>query len=589
MYKKKWDLEKYFFKSLDDVRIKQNIDKYVSLEKEHIAYFKENSLAKADAKLLLKYFEDVYNIQKVTFPVYLYYMYLSSIDSQNQEVIKKQMVLDDLTSELHKESLFMNEDLKKLGYKKLISLSNDPILEKNKNAIVDIANSIKYNLPIEIEKVIVEKDNSGIDITVSMYEEYVNSFEYLFKGEYVTESEVRKHLSDTDENIRLEAYNSLYEVYGSKQTQIILGNTYLSIVKNNVSEMKMRKMKHVMESRNLSENLDDSVVNNMLDIVQNNFPLYHRYSKIKSKLLGKDYLNDHDRNAPYKKLEKEYDFESGLNIYLDIIKDFDQYFYDYSVEMFKEGRVDIYPKKSKRGGAFAQFVKDSKSFVLLNYTNEVDDVLTLAHELGHAIHGDLSQVQETSVYSSPLCLAETASIFNETLVYNYLTNNAEKDEKVILLIEQIDSIFNTIFRQTVVTLFEREIHNRTLDGEPLTYVDFNRIWRKHTSDFYGENIKFNETPDKDCKWSYIPHIYRTPFYCYTYSFGNILSLSLYEKYLENKEEFMPMYKDILKSGGSVPPKELLLKYDIDISKDDFFNKSMDYISRLIDELETTIQ
>jgi len=379
---------------------------------------------------------------------------------------------------------------------------------------------------------------------------------------------------------------SIREVYVSKQNQITLGSIYKGLIKDEVNEGKLRGIKSVMESRNNSEQLSNSTVDTLLSTVEKYYPSYHKYMMVKCLLQGKETINEWDRNAPYSiGEEKVIKFEEGLDMYLDVIGKFDSEFYDYSLDMFENGRVDVYPKKGKRSGAYAQYVKNIESFVLLNYTDKMDDVLTLAHEMGHAIHGHLSQEQESSVFNSPLSLAETASIFNETLMFDsLLKNTTNKDEKISMLVERLDGAFNTIFRQVQIVLFEREVHDRLRNEEELSYIDFNKIWRKHTSKLYGENVKFDTSAEEDFMWSQIPHIFYTPFYCYTYAFGNLLSLSLYDMYKTQGEAFIPMYKEILKSGGSVPPEELLKRYNIDITKPEFYTKGLDVIDSLVTEL-----
>lgn len=585
-FKTEWDLEKHFYKSLTDPKINEDIELWLQKENEFIKFFKENSLANADEDLILEYYNRNEEISTIIYSVWLYYSYLSSLDTQDQEIIKKEGELRTKYSKVSKECLFINEDLKKLGYKKLMKFSKTEKLKAYKNSIVRTANGLKYNLSKVKEELIIEKDKSGADILGDLHEELTNSFTFTFRGEELTDAEVYTLRSDADPSIREDATMSIREVYGSDQTKITLGSIYKGLVKDQVNEGKMRGIEHVMESRNNSEQLSKETVDTLLRCVQGYYHSYHKYMMVKCILQSKEHLNEWDRNAPYVVgEEKEVPFEEGIKMYLDVIKKFDKEFYDYSVDMFEDGRVDVYPNKGKRGGAYAQYVKGVESFVLLNYTDKLDDVLTLSHELGHAIHGHLSQEQKSAVFSSPLSLAETASIFNETLMFDELLKNANtKDEKVSMLVERLDGAFNTIFRQSQIILFEKEIHERLSNEEELTYIDFNKIWRKHTSKLYGEAVRFDNDAEEDFMWSQIPHIFRTPFYCYTYAFGNLLSLSLYEMYKNEGDSFIPKYKEILKAGGSVPPEKLLMRYDIDITKPEFYNGGLKVIDDLVNEL-----
>lgn len=585
-FKTQWNLGKYFYESLNDPKIDKDIKLWLQKENDFIEYFKINSLANADDDLLLEYYNRNEEISHIIYPVWLYYSYLSSLDTQDQKVLKKESELRNKYSKVSKEALFIDEDLKNLGYEKIMSLSESDKLKSHKNSIVRLANGLKYKLSKDKEELIIEKDKSGCDIISDLHEELTNSFMFDYKGDALTSDEIGALRSDANESIRKEATLSIRSVFGSDQNKITLGSIYKGLVKDKVNEDKLRGVEYVMESRNNSEQLSKDTVDTLLNSVKGYYHSYHKYMMVKCLLLGKEHLNEWDRNAPYVNgKERVVEFEEGLNMYLDVIKKFDKEFYDYSVDMFDKGRVDVYPKKGKRGGAYAQYVKGIESFVLLNYTDKLDDVLTLAHELGHAIHGHLSQEQKSSVFSSPLSLAETASIFNETLMFDELLKNvSDREEKISMLVERLDGAFGTIFRQVQIILFEREIHERLRNEEELNYTDFNKSWRKHCSELYGALVKFDNEETDDVMWSQIPHIFRTPFYCYTYAFGNLLSLSLYKMYKNEGDEFIPKYKEILKAGGSVPPEELLMRYGIDITKPEFYNGGLKVIDDLVNEL-----
>ena len=286
-------------------------------------------------------------------------------------------------------------------------------------------------------------------------------------------------------------------------------------------------------------------------------PYIINFWKLKAKILGKEKLNPWDLYAPLELEEKEIPFEEGLNMFYSVIKDFDSEFYNFSKGMFEQGRVDVFPKKGKRGGAFASYEKDVPSFVLLNYTNKLKDVSTLAHELGHATHGYLSQKQKGQVFDSPLSLAETASIFNELLLSEKLKESLSEKELMAFLAEQLDDFFGTIFRQVQYVLFEKRVHETILDGKELSYLDFNKMWREESIKLTGDSVKYDSKAEEEVNWSRIPHIFRYPFYCYAYAFGNLLSFSLYEQYKEEGDSFVEKYKNILRAGGSKTPYELL--------------------------------
>lgn len=200
------------------------------------------------------------------------------------------------------------------------------------------------------------------------------------------------------------------------------------------------------------------------------------------------------------------------------MKEFDEEFYVYSLEMFEGGRVDVFPKKGKRGGAFASYNKGEPSFVLLNYTGKLLDVPTLSHEIGHAIHGYFSQVQKDSVYSSPLCLAETASIFSEMLLAEKIRARLSPEEYTNFLAGELGDAFSSIFRQVQYVAFERRVHEIIHTGGELTYHEFNTMWREEQLKMTLDSITYDTPAEEEVGWSTIPHIYYTPFYCYAYAF-----------------------------------------------------------------------
>ena len=378
-----------------------------------------------------------------------------------------------------------------------------------------------------------------------------------------------------------------------------MGNIYSSVCKDSISEIKLRGFKGVMQQRNISEQVPDKAIETLLETVSENYSLYHRFVKIKAQILkNKSLLGDYQRqddkidvedlNAPITTKETNIEFDKAKSIFLDTLKDFDSSFYDFSTQMFNEGRVDVYPKHGKMGGAFASYEKDFDSFVLLNYTGKLRDVSTIAHELGHATHGFLSQKQTHKVYHSGLCLAETASVFNEMLFFeNFVKTLDDKQDKLSFMEARLSDIFATIFTQVMYTRFEKECHETFLAGKSLTYPDFNKLWNKYRKEYYGDQVVINVEADQDSGWSSIPHFFKTPFYCYSYSFGNLLTFSLYQKYIEDNS-FVDSYKEVLAAGGSKAPYDLLIKHDLDITSKDFYLGGIKVIQRMLDEFESVL-
>ncbi len=223
----------------------------------------------------------------------------------------------------------------------------------------------------------------------------------------------------------------------------------------------------------------------------------------------------------------------------------------------------------------------------MNFTGKLRDVSTISHELGHAIHGHLSQVQEAPVYDSPLSLAETASIFSEMLLGEKVKSLVSSEEYKEYLNERLGDIFATIFRQVQYVIFEKQVHTQIHNGDELTYKDLNQLWRNEQVKLYGDIVHHDVVAEDESSWSMIPHIFHTPFYCYAYAFGNLLTFALYNK-VQDGSLSIEEYKDILRAGGSERPRDLLGKYGIDIASTDFYQAGLREVEKMVEEFEGLI-
>ncbi len=585
--KTNWDLT-IFYKDISDPQIESDTEKLKDLVENFVVKYK-GGIKNLNPDGLVEFFEKDNELDLLIDKIGSFYFYLSSLDTQNQQVLKKQAEFENLMTELSNKTLFISQEFKEIGYEKLMEFSQNPVLKDYSNYFVKKANSIKYLLDEKTEFALNLKENSGGSAFQNLYEELTNSF--LFKviidGEekVMTEDEVRSLRMSAKEEVRKEAIRSIREVYTTKQNQITLGNVYSAVIKDWTSEIKLREYDNVMSPRHLSQQIPLESINLLLSEVEKAYPLYHRYLKVKAKLLGKDKLMDWDLLAPVTDSDKTYSYEEGLEMYLDLLKDFDQEFYDYICELAKSGRVDVFPKPGKRSGAFCVYDCMYPSYVFLNFTNKLNDVSTIAHEFGHSIHAYMSRVQKPQVYYSGLALGETASIFSETLLNNKLRQQLPEKDQLALLESNLQDMFSTIFVQVQFTLFERKVHETVISSKELSYEDYNLLWREEKQKLTGDAVEYSVEGEKDSAWSAIPHIFNTPFYCYAYAFGNILSLALYEKYEEEGKDFVEKYKNILRSGDSKPPYELLIENGIDIKSPEFYQKGIKTIESMVEELE----
>jgi oligoendopeptidase F len=589
-----WQLEKYFYNSISDKNLTQDIENLTKLVESFIYEYK-GKITDLNTLEMKTFLEKEADLSSKFTKIFFYLSYLQSLDTQNQEVLKKNGEMEILATKLSNDLLFISQELKEMGYEKLIEISKQKELSDYQNYFYQTAENIKYLLDEKTEKALNLASLSGGNAFVKLYEELTGSFEFrlspeiakiLNKSEMVTFEEIWSLKMHTKEEVRKASVESINEVFGSLANQIVLGNTYNSVVKDWSSQKQIRGFETVMSKRNISEEMPNEVIDLLLSTTKENYHIYQRFLKIKAKFLGYEKFKTWNLSAPISDVETKIEFEKGVKIVQEVLENFDSEFAKFFVEMFESGRVDVFPKKGKRGGAFASYEKNFHSFVMLNYTDTVTDVSTIAHEIGHAFHGYLSQKQPQQVYDSVLCLAETASVFTETLLANKLLEVLEtKMEKANFLNDYLGGIMATIFTQVRYVSFEKEIHESIDSGKDLNYQDFNKIWRQKTAEQYGGMVEFSLSEDKDIGWSVIPHIFHTPFYCYSYAFGNLLSLSLFSQYQKEGASFIPKYKEILSKGSSQTPYNMLIENGIDIKSKDFYENGFLAISKLLDEFE----
>jgi oligoendopeptidase F len=447
----------------------------------------------------------------------------------------------------------------------------------------------KHTLSMQEEEIISNKDITGIQALLDLRSIIENEQIYKAKIDgkektFNTSSNLAKYFKDNDRNNRVNAYNALYEIYQTNLTKYF--SIYQSIVKDWTFEANLRKYNSNISVRNFANDIKDSTVTLLLDSCQNNKNVFNEFFSLKAKELGIPKPTRYDIYAPILGKEKKINYKDGLEILLNVFKDFDKDLYQMAKEYFQQDKVDVYPSDNKRSGAFcANITNKINPYLLLNYTNTSRDLFTLAHEFGHASHYILSQDQSVLTQDAPLTLAETASTFTENIVFDYLyKNETDKSIKKSMLFEKIADAYASISRQAYFVKFEQEAH--ILLNQGIKLDDFNNVYLQNLKSQFENYVEIPEIFKYE--WSYIPHIVNAPFYCYAYPFGNLLSFSLYENYLENDGSFIGKYKRILKSGGSKDPYKLLKDEGFDIDNPEFFNNGFKLINQWVEELKKLV-
>jgi oligoendopeptidase F len=575
---------KFKFESPSDPIINQTIERVKNEVKNFVDNFDMGDISPEN---ILKLIESDFS-DEIT-EIYLYLHRNSDIHTDDTDIKKRLGQLNIEWTDVFKPTMVFSDYYKNIGSEKLLEYSNLEVFKEYKNYLTNKSLNLKYDIyDLKLKEFLAEYDkiNNSID---GLHNEYRNSFEYFFLGEKISYSDLNKYLESDDERTRKAAFLEKQRVSSRTESQTVLGALYSTVCASNAFNIKELGLENVTHSMALSENINSDLIPNLIANVKKNYPIYHRFLKLKAKLLGKDKLDIWDMFAnikPETYLKNDFSFNEGYKIYRDIINEFDPYFAEQSDILLNNNHIDVYPSITKTSGAYCSSHKHSEVYVLLNWTNSLDDISTLAHELGHATHALLTRKQNKTNADYPLCFAETASIFNETLLMNKYLETADDETRFHYMYTNIDDMFGTIFRQIMFISFETECHTRFLNGETLTYQDYNEIWEKEQNELYGDNVSYPENY-KFIGWSMIPHIYNSPFYCYSYAFGNILSLSLYNMYNNSdKTKFVENYKEFLSSGESDTPDNLLKKcFDISYNDENLYNNAFEYIKKILNLLE----
>jgi len=348
---------------------------------------------------------------------------------------------------------------------------------------------------------------------------------------------------------------------------------------------RLRSYDSWISSRNLANETSDEAVDALVEAVRDSYEISRRWYRLKAKLLGLDRLAHFDRLATVASAEQSYSYEDAKTIVLEAFDDFSPVMGDAARRFFDENWVDVPPRPGKRGGAFCSYaVPSHHPYLLLNWTNKMRDVTTLAHELGHGIHAYLASDRGIFEFSTPLTLAETASVFAEALVFRKLLNETTDPEaRLALLAENIEGSLATVHRQIGFNHFERLVHTERREVGELSVERFGELWLEASAELFGDAVEMGEGYEN--WWSYIPHFIGSPGYVYAYAFGQLLALSVYGQYLKEGDAFVPKYLELLSAGGSKKPEDLVAIAGLDLTDPEFWRSGLALVEEQLREAE----
>lgn len=450
----------------------------------------------------------------------------------------------------------------------------------------DLRRTKPYTLDEKSEQLINTKDANGIEALMTLYSMLTNRLEFKLEvdGEIktLTRDGLSSYFHSGRPELRAGAYQELYRVYEKEAN--ILAQVYANRVRDWYNEhVGIRHYASPIAVRNVANDIPGAAVEALLDVSRANVGIFQRYFRLKAGWLGMEKLRRYDIYAPLAASDRKVDYGDAVTMVLDTFQKFHPTIARHAQRVFDQNHIDSEVRKGKRGGAFCSTVLPSLTpWVLMNYTGRVRDVATLAHELGHAIHSMLAEEHSVLAQHPTLPLAETASVFAEMLLTEqFLTIEKDPLARRELLAAAVDDMYATVMRQAFFVNFERTAHAAIMDNR--SPEELYSLYMDNLKEQFGDSLEL--APEFQYEWVSIPHIYNTPFYCYAYSFGQLLVLSLYRRYQQEGNAFKPGYMKLLAYGGSARPVEILREVNIDITSKAFWQGGFDVIRDMIDELE----
>lgn len=439
------------------------------------------------------------------------------------------------------------------------------------------------------EKIINVKNVTGRSAVNTLYDVVTNALTFTIKvggkKHVVNREGLMTYVRSPKAAVRQTAYQELYRVFSVQRD--VLGEMYKTLVNDWKSEnVGLRRFSSPMAARNLGNDVPDAAVDVLLSVCAENAGLFQEYFKLKARICGITSMNRYHLYAPHRTEVKKYRYADAVKMVLEAYRSFSPRMSDLAQQVFNDRHIDAPTRPGKLGGAYCYSVLPGMTpYVLLNYTGDARDIATMAHELGHAVHGMLAAHHSVFTFHSTLPLAETASVFGERILSDALMQQ-ESNKKIRqgLLLGQLDDIYATVLRQAYFVRFERTAHQMIAEGA--TGDQLAQTYLRELRQQFGKAVR---VPDEfQWEWLTIPHIYASPFYCYAYSFGNLLVLALYRRYQQEGRTFIPKYLDLLATGGSTSPERILADVNVDMTSKTFWQSGFAIIQDMITQLEATL-
>jgi len=557
-----------------------------------VAGFREryrSRVAGLSAESLLEALKAYESLQEALAKPQLYAHLLFAADSENDEHKRLSQKSEEFGNAMGRELIFFDLEIIQMEEEPFGMLAEDPLLANYRHFLMLLRKFKKHTLSEREESLLSQKSLTGVQAFSRLFDEVSASLRYTLEmdGETreMTGEELLALLHHPDRELRERAFGTFLKRH--EEHGILFSAVFNNMALDHAQELELRDYKHPMEPTNMGNEIPTEVVESLMQVSEANYPLAQEYFRLKAQLLGIPRLKNSDVYAPITESDRKYSFEEARSMTVEAYRGFSEEFAQLADSFFTGKRVDVLPRPGKGGGAFCMGMTPSlPPYLLLNFTGNLRDISTMAHEVGHGIHYLLAQRQSMLNYHPTLPLAETASVFGEMLLTRrLLEKETDVEVKKSLLCAKIEDIIATTFRQNVLTRFEERMHLERAGGL-LTAGTLCDIWWEENAKLYGDAVEMIEPYRYG--WSYISHFIHARFYCYSYTCAELVVLSLFQRYLKERESFVPVYREILADGGSKSPGDTLAPAGIVFSDPGFWQGGYDLLGDLISELKALL-
>ncbi len=578
-----WDLSD-LYSGINDPRIAEDLENYRAAAEGFAAKYK-GRLAELSAEEFYRLLQEAEERGKISSRLGEF-AYLNMVTQmKNKEAMAFYQNICEKMTDYAKPTIFFTLELNRLPQSKIDAWLQDEKVAFYRPFITRVRKYKKHELSEPVEEILFEKSITSSDAWVRLYEETSSRLVYTVDGKSYNDAELSKLLLDKDPKIREKAGKEMNRV--SKENAPLFSFIYNMIIKDKAIEDVKRGFAAPVSSRNLAENVPDSTVKALSETVRSRYQdIAHRFYKLKAKWLGVDKIQYWDRNAPLPfSDDTSYSWEESVKIVLDAYKEFSPKLYEVATDFFTKNWIDVPPRDGKRSGAFCSGGSaSSHPYLLLNFAGKQNDVLTLAHELGHGCHHQLRRQNGDLNEFSRMTSEEIASVFGEMMTFQSLLKKQKDDKaRLCLIAGKVSDMINTAIRQIAFHFFETRAHEERQNGE-LSEDRLCEIWLEEMLTSLGENVIVDD--DSRYIWARVGHFFFLPFYVYAYSFADCLVNSLFKVSRDGEvKDFADKYLHLLSQTAIGDYKEIFAPFGLDIDSPSFWNKGLDLISEYIDELE----